>query len=316
MQNFRTAVPISPLEPKINHLHQLMVLGSCFSDNIGNKLQNAAFHVVVNPFGTLFNPISISNSLNLLLTKEEFTDDDIFKNGWLWSSWAHSTLFSHMHKYACLTNLNLQFSQAKLHLQYTDYLLLTFGTAWVYTLKSTGEIVANCHKVPAKNFLRKCLGVEEIVNAYTELLAKLKAINPELQVILTVSPVRHFKDGAHANTISKSILHLAVDQLRTAHDFVHYFPAFEIQMDELRDYRFYTNDMLHPSTAAVDYIWKKFQDYAMLKETKQLIATIEDIRQQEAHKSIHPNSKEDQDFKAALERKKQQLQQQYPYISL
>lgn len=316
MNKFLTEVSIEPLIDKITHSSKLTILGSCFSENIGNKLKNAAFKAVVNPFGVLFNPISVKNSLIYLLENRKFIQDDLFLNGSLWSSFSHSSLFSATNPEASLAQINNQIAIAHNHLLHTDFLLITLGTAYVYKHKASAKVVANCHKLPSNQFERTRLTVDEIVVEYEALLLKLKSINPKIQLVFTVSPVRHWKDGAHENTVSKGMLHMAIDKLRHQFDFVHYFPAYEIQVDELRDYRFYAEDMLHPNSVAVDYIWQKFIDFSMNETTKAIINRVEDIRLQESHRALHPETKEHQVFLKHLAAKKQAFEQKYPDIKL
>lgn len=312
---FRTIIEIEPSKQKISYENQLITIGSCFSENIGQRLKNAYFQVDSNPFGVLFNPVSIKNSLDILLEKKLFTENDIFRNGSLWSSFSHSTLFSSVDQAVCLTNINNRIEAAINHLQHADFIFITFGTAWVYHLKETGELVSNCHKLPSNNFMRKRLSVEEIVETYVVLLEKLHHFNPELHIIFTVSPIRHWKDGAHENNISKSTLHLAIEALRKRFDFIDYFPAYEIQMDELRDYRFYATDMFHPSDTAIDYIWKRFSETYFSEETILIKTELEQLNAQLNHRSINPDSQEHIAFLQSLEKKKKLLIQKYPFLN-
>ena len=283
---FRTLVNIEASSSKINYQDAVMTLGSCFSENIGKKLQNAYFEVDINPFGVLFNPVSVAKSIQLMLDNKQFTEDDLFQNGSLFYSFAHSTLFSGSNAEETLARMNQRMELAIDNLQKAQYLILTFGTAWVYEYK--GEVVSNCHKLPSSSFQRCRLTVDEIVSNYDQLIQRLRVQFPELQIIFTVSPIRHWKDGAHENTLSKAILHLAVEELQHLFPFVSYFPAYEIQLDELRDYRFFSADMFHPSEVAVDYIWKRFSDLYFSAETQQLLVKLEKLAQQINHRSIHP----------------------------
>lgn len=313
---FTTIVNIEPTVKKITHETKLITLGSCFSEHIGKKLMEASFPVNANPFGILFNPASIKNSLLDILANKGFSKSDLFSNNSLWSSFSHSTLFSSVDHKTCLQNINSKIESAHKHLQITDFLLITFGTSWIYELKENGKVVSNCHKLPAGNFNRRRLSVDEITTDYTKLFDSIKKINPKIEVIFTISPVRHWKDGAHENNISKGVLLLAIDALCRQFDYVGYFPAYEIQMDELRDYRFYAEDMLHPSSVSINYIWKRFQDYCMSEETKSIIRKIEEIHLDEAHRPLHPDSTEHQTFLLKLEEKKRRFLKEYPNISL
>ena len=309
---FRTLVNIEASSSKINYQDAVMTLGSCFSENIGKKLQNAYFEVDINPFGVLFNPVSVAKSIQLMLDNKQFTEDDLFQNGSLFYSFAHSTLFSGSNAEETLARMNQRMELAIDNLQKAQYLILTFGTAWVYEYK--GEVVSNCHKLPSSSFQRCRLTVDEIVSNYDQLIQRLRVQFPELQIIFTVSPIRHWKDGAHENTLSKAILHLAVEELQHLFPFVSYFPAYEIQLDELRDYRFFTADMFHPSEVAVDYIWKRFSDLYFSVETQQLLVKLEKLAQQINHRSIHPESDEHQNFKKQLQRQKLELVKEFPFL--
>lgn len=255
---FRTIVEIPLAASKITHQHCLLALGSCFAENIGKKLNDAFFQVDVNPFGVLYNPVSIRNSIQLLLENKLFTQEAIFENKGLWQSFSHSSQFSDTNKEKCLTNINKRFESAFDFFNKTDFLLITFGTAWVFEDRKSGNVVSNCHKLPANCFNRRRLTVDEIVADYSTLITELKIKLPNLRILFSVSPIRHWKDGAHENNISKSTLLLAVEALQQNFYQVDYFPAYEIQIDELRDYRFCAVDMQHPSEVAVDYIWSRF----------------------------------------------------------
>jgi hypothetical protein len=316
MNKFTTTVKFEPLDYKIDHHSNILLMGSCFSEYIGSKLRNAGFSVEMNPFGVLFNPVSVKMGLEYLIENRRFIQKDLFFNGLLWGSFAHSTLFSATDPDVCLEKINTNIDIGHVHLLKTDFLLLTFGTAWVYDLKETGGLVANCHKLPAAKFNRRRLMVQEIVAAYATLFQNIGVINPKMQVVCTVSPVRHWKDGPHENTISKGILHLAIDELCKKFEFVHYFPAYEIQLDELRDYRFYAEDMIHPSPVAIHHIWQRFQTFCMHEETMKIAERIEEIRLQEGHRGIHPDSSEHQAFLKKLADKKQKFRTEYPYIDL
>jgi hypothetical protein len=311
---FTTTVNIPPSAKKIDHNSKLITLGSCFSENIGQKLADSCFLVESNPFGVLYNPVSIKNSLIDLLTEKKYTEADLFQNGSLWSSFSHSTLFSEIIQEICLQRINSRLESSAEMLREADFILITFGTAWLYELKEDGRVVANCHKLPADQFIRRRLSVEEIVKDYADLLIKVKAVNPGIEVIFSVSPVRHWKDGAHENNISKGILHLAIDKLLGQFDFLHYFPAYEIQMDELRDYRFYAEDMLHPSDQAVKYIWERFSSTYFSGETISINKKIEKYCNMLNHRPIHQYSNESLIFNKKVEAEKSALLESYPFL--
>jgi len=311
---FTTKVDIQPSVHKIGYTSKIMTLGSCFSENIGSKLQNACFEVDINPYGVLFNPASIAESIRLLLDKKVFTTPDIFQHNSLWGSFMHSTLFSDSKSERCLSKINSRLTAASDYLRKTDYLLLTFGTAWIYKLTETGKTVANCHKVPSDKFLRQRLSADLIVEMYNNLILELKKTNPELKIVFTVSPVRHWKDGPTENTISKGILLQAIQEITKVHKNTTYFPAYEIVMDELRDYRFYAADMLHPSEVAVDYIFTAFSNAFFDKNTLQCMHEVNQYKNGISHRPIHTDSIEYEKFTKHLRSKKQELLNKFPVL--
>ena len=312
---FRTSIDIKPYSFRLDYQSNILTLGSCFSENMGLKMKNVFFKTEINPFGVLYNPVSILNSINLLLENKRFTVSDIFEYKSLWHSFAHSSSFSDVSSELCLSKMNERISFASEFIKSTDVLLITFGTAWVFTDKESGRVVSNCHKLPAAKFNRRRLTVDEITEAYSDLLTKLKALYPNLNVVFSVSPIRHWKDGAHENTISKSTLLLAVDALQNQFGNVHYFPAYELLMDELRDYRFYASDMLHPSDVAVEYIWSKFSESVFSEETLQLMKKLEQLAADRAHRPLHPLSPEYALFKENTGKRKNEIIQKYPFLA-
>lgn len=306
-------IPHSPI--KITYTDCVMTLGSCFAENIGKRMSNAYFQLDINPFGVLYNPVSIANSINLLLQNKPFTKEDIFENKSMWQSFAHSSLFSDSTPEGCLQKINSQLNLAVEFIQKIDFLIITFGTAWVFENKKSGKVVTNCHKLPANEFVRRRLSVQEIVVDYTALIDKLKVLFPNLQIIFSVSPIRHWKDGAHGNNISKSTLLLAIDALQQYFQNVHYFPAYEIQLDELRDYRFYGSDMFHPSDVAVNYIWKRFSETYFSTETYELKKRLEKLSIDLAHRPLHPDSVEYKLFLYKVEQQKKELCTEFPFLA-
>jgi len=312
---FQTRIEIPLSKTKISFEDRIMTLGSCFAENIGKKMKEAYFETDTNPFGILFNPVSISNSLELLLQTKTYTQDDIFEYNSMWQSFSHSSLFTDSTSEGCLSKLNSRLSTARVFLSQTNVILITFGTAWVFEDKKSGRVVSNCHKLPADVFTRRRLTVEEIVADYTLLINKLQSVFPTLNIIFSVSPVRHWKDGAHDNTISKSTLLLAINELQQQLEKVHYFPAYEIQMDELRDYRFYAADMLHPSDVAVDYIWNRFSDTYFSKQTLALKKRLEQLILDLNHRPLHPDSIGYIKFLDKTEKRKEEIIQEFPFLS-
>ena len=271
---FRTELPIPKFPFQISCQDRLLLLGSCFSDHIGNFLTHQQFFVLSNPFGVLFNPVSIANAIKMTINPELFTADYryFFDNQFV--SFAHHGSFSHVNENQFLNQINQQFNNTKTFLEKTDLLFITFGTAYCYRFVERNLIVANCHKIPNTQFEKIRLNVDEIVQIYQEILQKLQQINPSLKIIFTVSPVRHLGDGFHENQCSKAVLHLAIEQL-TDNNTVFYFPAYEILMDDLRDYRFYAKDLCHVGENAVRYIEEIFADAFFSPATKEQQKTIE-----------------------------------------
>lgn len=312
--NFFSTVDIAPSSHKITHQDELLTLGSCFSENIGAKLANAFFTVNINPFGVLYNPYSILQSLEYLLENRTFSVDDIFLSHGLWHSFAHSSKFSQVDRMDTLHTINSTTQSARKVLKRAKYLLITFGTAYVYSEKENGGVVANCHKLPAEKFERRMLSVEEIVNRFEKIYEKIKTFNPEIHMIFTVSPVRHWKDGANRNNLSKSVLHLSIDEIVQKNRDCHYFPAYEIQMDELRDYRFYATDTFHPNDVAIAYIWQRFSETFFNAKTMEIIRELEAFRKDLNHRPLHIGSEAYQKFVAYLGRKYEQLTTKYDFL--
>jgi hypothetical protein len=276
----------------------MMLMGSCFTENIGQKLLDLKFDVDINPFGILYNPESIANSLNILLDQKLFSEQDLFHDQGLWNSFYHHSRFSDSDQKVALDKINNRISFSHEFLKSADFLIVTFGTAWVYELKNTGQIVSNCHKVKASEFRRFRLKVHEITEVYRDLLEKLWKFNPGLKIIFTVSPIRHWKDGAVENQLSKATLLLAIDQL--IHGFgeavCSYFPSYEIMMDELRDYRFYAEDMLHLNPVATDYIYDRFSNVMVSAESKEISKKIQKLKKSMDHRPVNAKSGEYKDF--------------------
>lgn len=311
---FSTQIDIPHSAVEITYNDRILTLGSCFAENIGTKLQEAFFLTFINPFGVMYNPMSVAQGIRHLLSEKEFTAADLFQSGSLWNSLAHSSTFSAVTADDALQKINSRLQAARYFLHETNVMMITLGTAWVFELVDTRKIVSNCHKLPASRFTRRRLSVDEIINEFTEVFGLLRNSYPGLKFIFTVSPIRHWKDGAHENTVSKSTLHLAVDALEKQFDFVHYFPAYEIMMDELRDYRFYASDMLHPSDVAVDYIWQRFGDTYFSSETLNLKKELERLRADLNHRPLHPETEEYRLFQLSVEKKKNGLIQDYPFL--
>ncbi len=288
---FRTEIEIAKIAEGIDHTQKVFALGSCFAENISERLAKAKFSVTTNPFGVLFNPISIANALERLDETRVFAVCDIKAGRDAFFSFdAHSSLDGKTHT-EIFGNLNKAVAQGSKALRESDWVILTFGTAWVY--EKDGRVVANCHKQPASEFERRRLPVEEIVERYETLL------NDELRnkkVILTVSPVRHIGDGLQENSVSKAVLRLAVDELVAKFENVYYFPSYEILIDDLRDYRYYGEDLAHPSKVAVDYVWERFCEAMLTKRTQEMLPRIAQIVSAAEHRPFNPESESHKEF--------------------
>lgn len=276
----------------IDHQSKLMLVGSCFSQEIGKKLDEAGFQVNINPFGTQFNAHSIVNSLNHVVRNKKFSSADFFEHNGLWHSYHLHSSFSNEHLNDAIENINKNISHAHHFLFETNVLVITLGTAWAYELKETEQIVANCHKMPQSLFNKRKMGVNEIISEFTLLLQHIKSAFDKMRVIFTISPVKHLKDGFVENNWSKSTLNIAVHELIRRFDFCDYYPAYEIMNDDLRDYRFYKNDMVHPNELATQYIFEHFQQSYCTTETRNISAEFAQLSRAAKHKVFNPASKE------------------------
>ncbi len=275
--HFRTVLKPLPYDFKISYQSKLIFMGSCFSEHIGNILKKNKLRVDINPFGILFNPVSVLNSLRFLLIKKEFTDDDLFFSNEYWHSFLHHSKFSDPDKNRVLKKINERIGSPIVDITKADFLFITFGTARVYEFLETSRIVSNCHKLPNFLFRKRLIDILETVDLYDEFLENLFAINPNVRVFFSVSPVRHIKDGFTENFLSKSILRLIIENLINKNSRVHYFPAYEIVNDDLRDYRFYDMDMIHPSESAVNYIFEYFSKCFFDEYTLDILSNVNKI---------------------------------------
>lgn len=303
IMKLRTEIFIAPSDLRLSFSDKIFMSGSCFVENMSIKLQSAGLDVDVNPFGVVYNPVSIAHGIHGLLNGKNYTVSDLFENKKMFHSFSHHSRFSDVSEEACLKRINDRLAYSSDYLNQASVFVATFGTAYVYRLKDSGEVVSNCHKLPDKIFTRNRLTVAEIVQEWNELILPLRKQNPQLKFLFTVSPIRHWKDGAHDNQISKSTLLLAIEELIRQHDGCYYFPSYEIMMDDLRDYRFYADDMLHPSSVAAEYIWDKFSQAFFDKETLKLMQEWESIQQALNHRPFNPDSEEYEQFKAQTKQK-------------
>lgn len=313
---FRTILQIPRSDTPITHSSRILLLGSCFSEHIGLLLQQNKFNVEENPFGILYNPFSISRTLHRLLSAVPFNESELLYHNGMYHSLMHHGESSDIDKNSCLQKINERLEHAAEAIQHATHILITFGTAGVYRWNETGEIVGNCHQLPANKFTHALVSVDEIVEDWSKIIQSIQQVNPQAQFIFTVSPIRHWKDGARENQLSKSILHLAIDALqRVFPEKVGYFPAYEIMMDELRDYRFYATDMMHPSSTAVTYIWERFRDTFFPEETIRIMKEWSSIYSGLAHRPLHPGTAAHREFLMQLSQKLDRFMVNYPGIS-
>ena len=305
---FTTPVNIKP-NKSIDHNSRIVMLGSCFAENIGKKLIDCGFNVVMNPMGILYNPISIHKALERIIEGREFTTDELFYHNGLWASFMHHGSFSHSDKSEALKMMNERLLEAHHQLKNATHLIITFGSSEVY--EHDGQVVANCHKLPARHFTHRLLSTNEITTPYYSLFPAPYSLLP----IFTISPVRYLGEGAHHGQINKATLLLATDQIcrETGAD---YFPSYEIMMDELRDYRYYATDMIHPSEVAIDYIFERFTTTYLTEEAIRTAEEIKKIKKSLSHRPLHPDSEEYQKFQQKLSRQITSINQKYPNIKL
>ncbi len=315
----QTQIPISPQENQIDYSSKVVLMGSCFVENIGSKLAYYQFNTFQNPFGILFNPVAIEQLIDRVVNQKSFTEKDIFYHNERWHCFEVHSVLSHSDKDIFLKRLNTLLKETKLFLKQSSHIIITYGTAWVYNHLSTQTVVANCHKVPQSKFEKHILLVEAITQSIKRSVDLLKMVNPALTCIFTVSPVRHSKEGMVENTRSKahllSAIHRFMDQTSGINNLqVFYFPSFEIIMDELRDYRFYEEDMIHPSNVAISIIWERFSVAWISPETEKLQKEIETIQKGLAHKPFDKESEEYKIFSKKLQQKIKEVKQKLPHI--
>ncbi len=308
---FQTEIKIRPLEQTIRYGDGLLYLGSCFADEVGNLCKGLGFNVLVNPFGVLYNPASIAQAVERLGSERPFTHDEVIEVGeGQYCTFSHNTAFWNASETSLLEQVNGNLKAAHEHFMESRWIIVSLGTSWVFRCKESSQVVSNCHKLPANLFERQFLPVEQSAQYLSEIVRQY----PEKQFIFTVSPLRHLKDGFHENQLSKAALLLAVNQVCTQFDNAHYFPAYEILLDELRDYRFYKEDMVHPTGQAVRYIWGRFIDFAIDSKEKPAMQAAAELKQMLQHRPMFPESEAFRKFEAQRERKMADLRHEYPKV--
>lgn len=314
----QTKVTIPKPNFEINHKKQIFMIGSCFTTHIGELLTEDKFSCLVNPFGVLYNPASIAALLLRSISERDYSDasPEFFSDpqSGLTHSWMHHSTFSSSHKETLIQHANSVMHETADKLRQTDILIVTFGTSVIYRLKDSGMLVANCHKQPDRLFVRERLSAYDIADTWQTLIQILKSVNPNLHIVFTVSPIRHKRDGMHVNQLSKAELLLGIDQIVRANDHVYYFPAYELVMDELRDYRFYADDLVHPSSLAVRYIYERFTDTFVSPAEQQLSARCRAVHNLLSHR---PTDAESPAYQALLEKTNNLIQdiiKKHPYL--
>lgn len=314
--NFTTAVPLKKSDFPMNYNSKIVSLGSCFAENMAEKFEYFKFQNVVNPFGIIFNPVSIEKLIHRAVHKIEFTADDVFYHNESWHCFEVHSDLNDFDEVLLLQKLNRLLRQFRIQLEEASHIIITLGTSWVYRNTTSKEIVANCHKVPQNQFNKELLSIETIQNSIQNSVQLIQSINPNCAFVFTISPVRHLKDGCVENQHSKSHLIAALQSLLSEFCLLRseYFPSYEIMMDELRDYRFYANDLLHPSQSAIDFIWIKFFEHHVAESEFGLMNQVCEIQRSLHHRPFNPNSESHQKFLSNLNQKIQKLQEQLPHI--
>ncbi len=332
---FRTEIPIISSDFPIDYHSKILFLGSCFAENIGSKFEYYKFQATINPFGIIFNAVSLEKLIKRAVEKNYFDEKDIFFHNDLWHCYEVHSELSNANKEEFLEKLNQLIDSSNQQILKLTHCLITLGTSWVYRHKTSNEIVANCHKVPQKEFTKELLSAAQNQLSLQNIVSLIQSINPRVKFVFTVSPVRHIKDGFFENNVSKANLFSAIhtlllsraelrdkiqndtlqilDSARTDSS-INYFPSFEIVMDELRDYRFFEADMLHPNALAIDYIWEKFSQSYFNSETSSIMKEVEIIQKGLAHRPFNPNTEAHQKFLTDLQKKIDKLVSNNPSI--
>jgi GSCFA family len=312
--NFTTPIPIVKSNNPIDYNSKIMSLGSCFAENMDEKFNYFKFQITTNPFGIIFNSVSIEKLIARVVNQELFTEKDIFFYNERWHCFEVHSDLSHENKIQFLYNLNEQLKLTHYQINQLSHFIITYGTSWVYRNIDSQEIVSNCHKVPQKHFDKEILSVETIEKSIKNTIYLIQKVNPNCNFIFTISPVRHIKDGFVANSVSKANIITALQSVISNLTSVNYFPSYEIMMDELRDYRFYADDMLHPSQAAIDYIWIKFFENYVSETEFATMQQVCDIQKALHHKPFNPNSESHEKFLLNLNQKIDTLAEKFPQI--
>ena len=312
---FRTEIKFDSPSFVINHHDKILSIGSCFAENIGRKLDEYKFNILSNPFGVLYNPASISNSIELAIQNKELSNDDFVFNQSEWHSFLHHSDFSSEDKNKLITETNSSFRKCHDFLLNVDIVIVTFGTANVYRYKKSGRVVSNCHKIPQSEFIQNLLTIDDVANYCNSIIENIISVQPQTKFIFSVSPVRHVKDGFIKNTKSKATLILGIEKAINNSPNCFYFPSFEIFIDDLRDYRFYKEDLVHPNDFAIEYVWNIFKEKMLSQKCKVILDEINPVVQAAKHRIRNPKSLESQKFIKQMLSKIQSLKNKFPYIN-
>ena len=321
---FTTKIPVQKSSFPIDYDSKIMLLGSCFAENIGKKFSYFKYQATTNPFGIIFNAVSLEKLIRRVVENKKFTENDIFFHNELWHCYEVHSELSNPDKDLFLSHLNSILESTHRHIAALTHCIITLGTSWVYSNIETHEIVANCHKVPQKQFTKELLSIEQTEKSLQNIILLIHSVNPNCHFIFTVSPVRHIKDGFMENTLSKAHLIAAIHSilnkkfstsLEVTNQNRNYFPSYEIMMDELRDYRFYAEDMLHPNQTAIDYIWLRFYEHYISESAAKLMEEVDAIQKGLAHRPFNPNTESHQKFLAQLNLKIETIKKKLPHVS-
>lgn len=318
---FHFDFPIKKMDTPIAHHHRILMMGSCFTENIGQYLRSHSFQILENPNGILFNPVSVTDAIHSYIKKEGVKEEDLFQLNETWHHWKFHSRYSGISKEDALTKMNHSIDEAHHFLKTASYMVVTLGSSWVYELTDAasgiaGTVVANNHKAPASWFNRKLLDADAVKTLFLPLIASLEQFNPILKIIFTISPVRHLREGVIENNRSKAVLIQSVHDLVNQFDHLYYFPSYELVIDDLRDYRFYAEDLVHPNYQATQYVWEKFVDACIDESSAQLFKTIREIKLAHQHKPFNPFTQQHQQFLHKYASVTQRLMEQYPYLKL
>lgn len=318
---FHYEFDIKSPEKKIQHGQNLVLMGSCFTENMGEKLRKHKFSVTENPHGILFNPVSVAEAITDYIEEKIYTEDDLFLLNECWHSWKHHSRYSGITPGDALGKINESINDTHKVLKQADHIMITLGSAWVYMLTENapnyklGTVAANNHKAPSDWFSKRLMTTEDVLTVLDNMIHRLFHFNPKLQIIFTISPVRHLREGVIENNKSKAVLIQAVHHLVEKFEGLYYFPAYELVIDDLRDYRFYAEDLVHPNFHATQYVWEKFTGACMPDTTKQLLKEIAAINLAVQHKPFNPATEQHQQFLKTYQEKTKQMVKMYPFIN-